>query len=62
MKSRVVFASVIAVYCLAALSAFAASGDKAKVKGMIVNRTGETLIVRTGSSDATVVLTDDTRT
>src|ERR1700746_3690712 len=63
MKSKVIFASLIAVFCLAAVSAFAASGDKTKVKGMIINRTGETLIVRTGGNETTtVVLTDDTWT
>ena len=65
MKSKVIFASLIAVVCLATLPTFAASGDKTKVKGMIINRTGETLVVRTGGNDnetATVVLTDDTWT
>src|SRR5215472_10296339 len=40
----------------------AASQEKAKVKGMIRTRTGETLIVKTGNGDTTVVLTDDTTT
>jgi outer membrane protein OmpA-like peptidoglycan-associated protein len=44
------------------LSVFAFGGDKAKVKGMIRSRTGETLIVKSGDRDTTVVLTDDTRT
>jgi OmpA-OmpF porin, OOP family len=44
------------------LSVFAFGGDKAKVKGMIRSRTGETLIVKSGDGDTTVVLTDDTRT
>ena len=57
MKSKVVFASLIAVFCLAALSAFADD-----VKGMIKTRTGETLIVTSGGTDVTVVLTDQTRT
>ena len=57
MKSKVIFASLIAVFCLAAVSAFADD-----VKGMIKNRTGETLIVTSGGTDVTVVLTDETRT
>src|SRR6201981_3173862 len=44
------------------LSVFAFGGDKTKVKGMIRSRTGETLIVKSGDGDTTVVLTDDTRT
>lgn len=32
------------------------------VKGMIITRTGETLIVKSGDGNTTVVLTDDTRT
>ena len=44
------------------LSVFAFGGDKAKVKGMIRSRTGETLIVKSEDGDTTVVLTDDTRT
>ena len=57
MKSKVVFAIVVAVVCLAALAAFADD-----VNGMIKTRTGETLIVTSGGTDVTVVLTDDTRT
>jgi len=40
----------------------AASQEKAKVKGMIRTRTGETLIVKTSNGDTTVLLTDDTTT
>jgi outer membrane protein OmpA-like peptidoglycan-associated protein len=47
---------------IALASAFAASGDKAKVKGMISGRTGETLIVNSPDGKVTVVLTDDTTT
>jgi len=52
--------SLMALFCLAAVSAFA--GDKAEVKGMITARTGETLIVKSGEGSTTVVLTDDTKT
>jgi outer membrane protein OmpA-like peptidoglycan-associated protein len=43
-------------------SVFAVGDDKAKVKGMINTRTGETLIVQSGGQNTTVVLTDDTKT
>jgi hypothetical protein len=43
-------------------SVFAFGGDKAEVKGMIIARTGETLIVKSGQGTTTVVLTDDTTT
>lgn len=62
MQRKVMFASLVAAVCLVALSAFAASGDKTKVKGMINTRTGETLIVNSGGTNVTVVLTDDTTT
>lgn len=47
---------------LASVAAFGASGEKAKVEGMIISRTGETLIVRGPSGKMTVVLTEDTDT
>ena len=52
----------MALFFLASLSTFGASGDKTKVKGMITSRTGETLIVKTPDGSTTVVLTDDTTT
>ena len=54
--------SLMAFVFLASLAAFGASGDKAKIKGMIISRTGETMIVKTSGGNTTVVLTDDTRT
>jgi len=50
------------LFLLASVSVFGASGDKAKVKGMINTRTGETLIVKSADGNTTVVLTDDTTT
>ena len=47
---------------LASLSAFAAVGDKAEVKGLIIDRAGATLIIKSESGNRTVVLTDETRT
>jgi len=61
MYRKTIAVSLIALF-LALASAFAASGDKAKVKGMISGRTGETLIVSSADGKVTVVLTDDTTT
>jgi outer membrane protein OmpA-like peptidoglycan-associated protein len=52
--------SLMALFFLA--SVFAFGGDKAEVTGMILTRTGETLIVKSGGQNVTVVLTDDTTT
>jgi outer membrane protein OmpA-like peptidoglycan-associated protein len=47
---------------MALLSLASASAFGASVKGMIMTRTGETLIVTTDQGNVTVVLTDSTRT
>ena len=52
----------IVVSLMALASVFAFGGDKVEVKGMIIARTGETLVVRSGQGSTTVVLTDDTTT
>jgi OOP family OmpA-OmpF porin len=52
----------LALALLASACAFAGTGDKAEVKGMITTRTGETLIVKTAQGNVTVVLTGDTIT
>src|SRR6266436_9458979 len=62
MNRKTIVVSLMALLFLASLLAFGASGDKAKVKGMIIARTGETLIVSSGGTNTTVVLTDDTTT
>src|SRR6201997_5344783 len=60
---RKMFARMISLGLMASVFATsAASQEKAKVKGMIRTRTGETLIVKTSDGDTTVVLTDDTTT
>jgi outer membrane protein OmpA-like peptidoglycan-associated protein len=46
----------------ASVSAFAAIGDEAEVKGLITDRAGGTLIIKSASGNRTVVLTDETRT
>ena len=62
MQRRTIVVTLMALVFLASLAAFGASGDKAKVKGMIVARAGETMIVKTSEGKVTVVVTDDTRT
>jgi OOP family OmpA-OmpF porin len=60
MQRKTIVASLMALFFLT--SVFALGGDKAEVKGMITTRTGETLIVKSGGTNTTVVLTDDTTT
>jgi outer membrane protein OmpA-like peptidoglycan-associated protein len=61
MQRKTIVVSLMTLFFLSSLYAFAA-GEKAKVKGMIITRTGETLIVSGPDGKTTVVLTDDTRT
>jgi len=60
MQRNTIVVSLIALFLLASASAF--GDDKAEVKGMIIDRTGDTLTVRSADGTTTVVLTDDTRT
>ena len=62
MQRKTIVVSLMTLFFLASLAAFAASGEKAKIKGMIITRTGETLIVSGPAGQTTVVLTDDTKT
>ena len=62
MRRRTLVASLIALSLLASAAAVGESGEKAKVKGMITSRSGDTLIVRSRGETVTVVLTDDTKT
>jgi OmpA-OmpF porin, OOP family len=64
MKSNkiTIIVSSIAACLLALVAALGASGEKAKTKGMIVSRTGETLIVNGPDGKVVVVLTDNTDT
>src|SRR5262249_39812431 len=60
---RKILATMVSLGLMASVFATsAASQEKAKVKGMIRTRTGETLIVKTSNGDTTVVLTDETTT
>lgn len=60
MRRATSVVSVMALFFLA--SAFAFGGDKTEVKGMIITRTGETLVVKSGQGNTTVVLTAETTT
>ncbi len=48
--------------CVVAILAIGASAEKTNVKGIITNRNGDTLIVKSGQESTTVVLTDSTTT
>jgi len=62
MERKTIVVSLVTVLFVTSVAAFGAAGDKAKAKGMIVSRTGETLIVNGPDGKVTVVLTDETRT
>jgi outer membrane protein OmpA-like peptidoglycan-associated protein len=57
-----IVSSLVALSFLASLSAFGQTGNKAEVNGMIITRTGETLIVNGPNGKTTVVLDDSTKT
>jgi len=57
MHARTSLISLLALFCLASVSAFAAH-----VKGMINSRTGETLTVASDNGNVIVLLTDSTTT
>lgn len=61
-KHRItITAAVATAFLLTCVSALGASGDKAKAKGMIIDRTGETLTLKTVDGNTTVVLDDSTK-
>ena len=62
MNRKASFIALIALLSLASISAFGQSGDKAKVKGMINSRSGETITLKTAQGIVTVTLTDSTKT
>jgi len=62
MQQKAVVLGLIALFLTTSISSFAASGEKAKVKGMIISRTGETLLVKSSDDKVTVVLDDESRT
>jgi len=57
MHRQTMVVKLMALFFLASVSAFGA-----EVKGVITTRTGETLIVNSGGTSTTVVLTDATTT
>jgi OmpA-OmpF porin, OOP family len=57
MHRQTVIVKLMVLFFLASVSAFGS-----EVKGFITTRTGETLIVKSGDTNTTVVLTDDTTT
>ena len=62
MQRKQIAVSLMTLFFVASVAAFGAAGEKAKVKGMIITRTGETLILSGPDGKTTVVLTDDTKT
>ena len=62
MQRKIIVANLIALFLLASAAAFGAGADKTKVNGIIISRTGETLIVSNPEGKTTVVLTDSTVT
>lgn len=62
MKAKAIAATVSLLLVVISLSTFRARGDEAEVKGMIVSRTGDTLMVKSANGTVMVVLTDQTRT
>jgi len=62
MHRKSIVMSLTVFFVAASVSAFGAAGDKANVKGMIIARNGEMLLVETATEKITVVLTDATTT
>src|SRR5215469_10880223 len=62
MQRKTIVLSLMALFLTTSVSSFAASGEKAKAKGMIISRSGETLLVKTSEGKVTVVLDDGSRT
>ena len=60
MHRKAILAGLMALFLLAAISAL--GDDNTKVKGMIISRAGDTMVVRGDAGRTTVVLTDSTRT
>jgi OOP family OmpA-OmpF porin len=62
MHRKTIVVSQMAILFLGSILAFGASSEKTQVKGMIIARNGEMLIVETANVKTTVILTDDTTT
>jgi len=62
-RKRITIAAILAAACLlASAMAFGADDEKTQAKGMIISRTGETLILSSSGRKVTVVLTGETKT
>jgi OOP family OmpA-OmpF porin len=61
MNPKTIVASVMGLFLFASVSAFG-QGDEAQAQGMIISRTGETLIVRGAQQTVSVMINDDTKT
>jgi OOP family OmpA-OmpF porin len=62
MQRKTILASLVALFFLASVSAFGAGDDKNGVKGIIITRTGDTLVVKANEGNVTVVLSENTKT
>jgi OmpA-OmpF porin, OOP family len=62
MQWKNIVVSLMTLSLLAPVTVLGASGDKTEVKGMITDRTGDTLTVKSTGGNVTVVLTGDTIT
>ena len=62
MERKSIVVSLMTILLVTSVAAFGPAGDKAKVKGMIISRAGETMVVQNSEGKTTVVLADDTRT
>ena len=61
MQQKKFVVTLVTLFFVLSLAAFGAAGDK-EVKGMIIARAGETMVVQNSEGKTTVVLADDTRT
>src|SRR5262244_2731802 len=61
MQQKKFVVTLVTLFFVLSLAAFDAAGDK-EVKGMIIARAGETMVVQNSEGKTTVVLADDTRT
>jgi OmpA-OmpF porin, OOP family len=62
MHPKRIVVGQITMFFLTSLCVFGAGVEKKEVKGMIIARNGETIVVESGGGKVTVVLTDDTTT
>jgi outer membrane protein OmpA-like peptidoglycan-associated protein len=61
MYRKLIVVSLMALFLLASASAFGASGEKVKNKGVITLRTGDTLTVKTSEGVVMVTINSDTK-